>query len=57
MTTIWVPPRLEHMMEGERERVRIVFSDDGNTQTVSWQWRPHDDQWLPLCDRTNTRHA
>lgn len=40
---------------GDKERVRIEFSEDGNTQTVSWEWRPHDDEWLPLCDRTNVR--
>ena len=40
---------------GDRERVRIVFSEDGRTQTVTWEWRPHDDEWLPLCDRTNIR--
>jgi hypothetical protein len=41
--------------DGARERVRIVFSEDGRTQTVTWEWRPHDDEWLPLCDRTNIR--
>ena len=40
---------------GQRERVRIEFSQDGTRQTVSWEWRPHDDEWLPLCDRTNVR--
>jgi hypothetical protein len=40
---------------GERERVRIVFSDDGRTRTITWEWRPHDDEWLPLCDQTNIR--
>jgi len=40
---------------GERERVRIEFSEDGKTQSVSWEWRPRDDKWLPLCDRTNVR--
>lgn len=35
---------------GERERARIEFSDDGRRQTIAWQWRP-DDDWLPLCDR------
>ena len=38
-------------MTGESERARIVFSDDGRTQTITWEWRP-DEQWLPLCDRT-----
>jgi hypothetical protein len=41
--------------KGERERVRIEFSQDGDKQTVAWEWRPHDDEWLPLCDRTNVR--
>ena len=40
---------------GERERVRIEFSEDGRRQDVRWEWRPHDDEWLPLCDRTNVR--
>jgi hypothetical protein len=38
---------------GDRERVRIVFSEDGKKQIITWEWRPHDDEWLPLCDRTN----
>lgn len=37
-------------LSGEHERARIEFSADGRTQTVTWEWRPHD-QWLPLCDR------
>lgn len=40
---------------GDTERCRIEFSEDGNRQTVSWEWRPVDDEWLPLCDRVNTR--
>jgi hypothetical protein len=39
---------------GDTERARITFSDDGRTQTINWEWRPHD-QWLPLCDRVATR--
>jgi hypothetical protein len=35
---------------GEHERARIVFSNDGDTQTITWEWRPKD-RWLPLCDR------
>lgn len=37
-------------LSGERERARIEFSPDGATQTITWEWRPHD-VWLPLCDR------
>jgi hypothetical protein len=39
---------------GETERARIVFSADGKSQTLAWEWRPHD-LWLPLCDRVATR--
>jgi hypothetical protein len=38
---------------GESERARIEFSADGATQTITWEWRPHDG-WLPLCDRVAT---
>lgn len=37
------------------ERARIEFSDDGNKQTVVWEWRPRDDRWVPLCERVNVR--
>lgn len=40
---------------GDTERARIEFSDDGNKQLVVWEWRPVDDDWLPLCERTNAR--
>lgn len=40
---------------GDTERARVEFSEDGNTQTVRWEWRPDGDEWLPLCDRTNVR--
>jgi hypothetical protein len=40
---------------GDTERARVEFSEDGNTQTVRWEWRPEGDAWLPLCDRTNVR--
>ena len=40
---------------GDTERARIEFSEDGRTQTVTWEWRPLDDEWLPLCDRVNVR--
>ncbi|WP_061964076.1 DUF1579 family protein [Demequina aurantiaca] len=39
---------------GPHERATIVFSSDGNTQRISWEWRP-EDGWLPLCDRTAHR--
>ncbi len=39
---------------GETERATIVFSDDGRTQTITWEWKP-DGAWLPLCDRVATR--
>lgn len=37
-------------LSGTSERARIEFSEDGNTQTITWEWRPND-VWLPLCDR------
>ena len=42
-------------LTSELERARIEISDDGATQQVTWEWRPHDDRWLPLCERTNRR--
>ena len=39
---------------GETERARIQFSEDGKTQTITWEWRPGG-QWLPLCDRVARR--
>ena len=39
---------------GASERARIVFSDDGATQTITWEWRP-EEGWLPLCDRIATK--
>ena len=39
---------------GASERARIVFSDDGATQTITWEWRPQEG-WLPLCDRIATK--
>lgn len=42
-------------LTGERERATIEFSEDGRRQTVRWEWRPFDDAWLPLCDRTNVK--
>jgi hypothetical protein len=40
---------------GDTERARIEFSEDGREQSVAWEWRPVDNEWLPLCDRTNVR--
>lgn len=40
---------------GDTERARIEFSEDGQMQSVAWEWRPFDNEWLPLCDRTNVR--
>lgn len=37
------------------ERARIEFSRDLRTQKVFWEWRPFDNEWLPLCERTNVR--
>ncbi len=42
------------MLEGETERARTVFDDDGATQTITWEWL-RDGRWLPLCDRVATR--
>jgi hypothetical protein len=42
------------LIEGKTERARTVFSIDGNTQTIAWEWL-RNDQWLPLCDRIATR--
>ena len=39
---------------GLRERAHVELSDDGRTQTITWEWRPHD-RWLPLCDRVARR--
>jgi len=41
-------------INGETERARIEFSDDGSQQTITWEWRPKD-VWLPLCDRVATK--
>ena len=44
----------EWTVTGETERARIQFSEDGKTQTITWEWRPGG-QWLPLCDRVARR--
>ena len=42
------------ILEGETERARTVFSANGNTQTITWEWL-QGGKWLPLCDRVATR--
>jgi hypothetical protein len=37
------------------ERATVEFSDDGERQSVLWEWRPSGETWLPLCERTNVR--
>jgi hypothetical protein len=41
---------------GETERARIEFSEDGDRQTITWEWRP-EDRWMPLCDRVAVRQG
>src|SRR5262245_44792954 len=41
---------------GEHERCTIAVSEDGRTQTITWEWKPKG-QWLPLCDRVAKRVA
>ena len=41
--------------KNKKERARVEFKDDGNTQKVTWEWRPDGKTWLPLCDRVATR--
>ena len=36
-------------------RATVEFSDDGDRQSVLWEWRPRGDRWLPLCERINVR--
>ena len=42
------------LLTGETERATTVFSADGNTQTIAWEWL-RDCKWLPLCDRIASR--
>ena len=42
------------LLTGQAERATTVFSPDGNTQTITWEWL-RDGKWLPLCDRVATR--
>ena len=39
----------------ETNRGRIEFTDGGDTQKITWEWRPDGKTWLPLCDRIATR--
>jgi hypothetical protein len=41
-------------LSGELERARIELSEDGRTQTITWEWKPNG-AWLPLCDRVASR--
>lgn len=41
-------------LAGEHERATIAFSEDGQTQTHSWEWK-QDGTWLPLCNRKAIR--
>ncbi len=50
---MWTGPSLR-CLPSLASRATIVFSGDGNTQRISWEWRP-EDGWLPLCDRTAYR--
>jgi len=40
-------------LTGETESARIEFSEDGNTQTITWEWLPKG----PLCDRVAKREC
>jgi hypothetical protein len=42
------------LLTGDTERARTIFSPDGNTQTIAWEWL-RDGRWLPLCDRVAIR--
>jgi Protein of unknown function (DUF1579) len=42
------------VLKGKTERARTVFSADGQTQTISWEWL-RVGKWLPLCDRIASR--
>ena len=43
---------LARQREGPFER--MAGSDDGATQTITWEWQP-EAGWLPLCDRIATK--
>jgi hypothetical protein len=38
-------------------RATITFSDGDDRMNVSWEWKNHGAEWLPLCDRVATRIA
>jgi len=42
-------------LTSDRERARIEFADDGNTQRIKWEWKPTGEVWIPLCDRVAKR--
>lgn len=42
------------LLEGETERACTIFSADGDTQTITWEWL-RNGKWLPLCDRIASR--
>ncbi len=42
-------------LTGETERARIEFTDGGDAQKISWEWRKPGEDWLPLCDRVARR--
>ncbi len=42
------------VLKGKTERALTVFSADGQTQTISWEWLQNG-KWLPLCDRIASR--
>ena len=37
-------------LTGERERARLVFSDDGNVMTANWEISGDGFDWTPLCE-------
>jgi hypothetical protein len=39
----------------DTNRGRIEFTDGGDTQKITWEWRPDGKTWLPLCDRVAKR--
>lgn len=43
-------------LTGEHERATYRFSEDGETQEISWELK-REETWLPLCDRIAKRIA
>lgn len=39
---------------GKTERARVEFTDGGDTQVITWEWKPGR-TWVPLCERTARR--